>query len=108
MSSSTFCWSAFVACCDVVPFWSTTPTSSRNLEVMFTIESDVTDGRLTKEGNRRVVSRQLDFLEIGAGAEPIIAGHAPYLDCRALTDEEASVATRFLGAMNSSRKRWRL
>lgn len=66
--------------------------------VMFSIESDVTDGRLTREGNRRVVSKQIDFVEVGADGKPIGAGPAPYLDYRAPTPEELKAAQAVLNA----------
>jgi hypothetical protein len=65
---------------------------------MFSIESDVTDGRLTREGNRRVVSKQIDFVEVGADGTPVGAGAAPYLDYRAPTDEELEAAQAVLDA----------
>ena len=69
---------------------------SSELRVMFTVESDVTDGRLTREQNRRIVSRQLDFVEVGADGDPVVAGHAPYLDYRALAPEEVEATQALL------------
>jgi hypothetical protein len=66
--------------------------------VMFCVESDITDGRTTREGNRRVVSRQLDFIEVGADNKPVTAGPAPYLDYRSATEDELGPATTFLRA----------
>jgi hypothetical protein len=64
--------------------------------VLFSIESDVTDGRLTKEGNRRVISKRVDYVEVDADGEAVTAGAAPYLDYRPLEDSEAEVANEML------------
>ncbi len=57
--------------------------------VLFSIESDITNGRLTPESNRRVISRRVDYVEVGAEGRAVTAGPAPYLDYRPLRDEEA-------------------
>lgn len=64
--------------------------------VLFSIESDVTDGRLTKEGNRRVISKRVDYVEVDAEGKAVTAGAAPYLDYRPLLDTEATAATAVL------------
>jgi len=66
--------------------------------VMFSVESDITDGRTTREGNRRVVSRQLDFIEVGPESDAVVAGPAPYLDYRQPTEEELALAEPYLRA----------
>ena len=66
--------------------------------VMFSIESEVTDGHLTREGNRRVVSRQVDYVEVGQDGSAIGAGSAPYLDYRALRPDEMTAANAVLDA----------
>ena len=60
--------------------------------VMFSIESEITDGRLTREGNRRIVSRRIDYVELGEDGQPVLAGAAPYLDYRVATPAEAQSA----------------
>ena len=70
----------------------------REPRVMFAIESDVTDGRPTREGNRRVVSRQIDYVEVAENGIAIGAGVAPYLDYRAPTEEETKSAEALLSA----------
>jgi superfamily II DNA or RNA helicase len=70
--------------------------TSDGARVMFSVESDITDGRTTREGNRRVVSRQLDFIEVGADDKAVLAGAAPYLDYRQATEQEMTVAAPFL------------
>ena len=64
--------------------------------VLFSIESDISDGRLTREGNRHVISRRVDFVEVDAGGEAMTAGAAPYLDYRPLNDSEVKAAHEML------------
>jgi hypothetical protein len=52
------------------------------------IEHAIQDARITRYGSRRMVSRQLQFVEIDEQGQPRTAGHAPYLDYRSLTDDE--------------------
>ena len=51
------------------------------------VEHSICDARMDASGNRRVVSRQLQFVEI-CGDAVRSAGPAPYLDYRAATPEE--------------------
>ncbi len=69
---------------------------SSNPRVLFSIESDITDGRLTKEGSRRVISKRVDYVEVDAEGNAATAGAAPYLDYRPLTDDEHAAATAML------------
>ena len=64
--------------------------------VLFAVESDITDGRLTREGNRRVVSRQLDYIEVRQDGTAVTAGPAPYLDYRPAGPEEVASAEEHL------------
>ncbi|HMO53901.1 MAG TPA: helicase-related protein, partial [Tepidiformaceae bacterium] len=67
----------------------------RGARVLFSIESDVTDGRTTAEGNRRVISRRGEYVEDGGAA---LAGAAPYLDYRPPTDAESERAKELAAA----------
>jgi superfamily II DNA or RNA helicase len=67
-----------------------------NPRVLFSIESDVTDGRQTKEGNRRVISKRVDYVEVDADGKAVTAGAAPYLDYRPLEDTGAAAETAVL------------
>ena len=87
--------------------WSGTATSSsagavlvdptdhgEDIRALFYLEHSIQDARNTRSGERRVVSRQLQFVEIDATDQTRMAGYAPYLDYRPITDEErASVQT---------------
>jgi len=52
------------------------------------LEHAIQDARIDRAGNRRVVSKRLQFIEIDAQGKAINAGPAPYLDYRPLTTEE--------------------
>ncbi|MHB1167665.1 MAG: helicase-related protein [Longimicrobiales bacterium] len=57
------------------------------------LEHAIHDGRPVGDGARRVVSRQMQFVEMNASGEIRPAGHAPYLDYRPATEAElAAVA----------------
>jgi SNF2 family DNA or RNA helicase len=58
------------------------------VRALFYLEHTIQDGRTDKAGNRRVVSRQLQFVETDATGDNRNAGYAPYLDYRPATDEE--------------------
>ncbi len=66
--------------------------------VMFSIESDVTDGNLTPEGNRRVISKRIEYVEVDASGNAVTAGAAPYLDYRPLSAEERGSAEELLSS----------
>jgi hypothetical protein len=61
---------------------------SDDLRVLFYLEQSVVDGRTDAAGNRRVVSRQVHFVEVNREGVAHVAGYAPYLDYRALTADE--------------------
>jgi superfamily II DNA or RNA helicase len=56
--------------------------------VLFYLEHSIQDARTDRNGNRRVVSRQMQFVELGESGEARAAGYAPYLDYRPLADPE--------------------
>jgi len=61
------------------------------IRALFYIDHSVADARADSHGNRRVVSRQIQFVEIDEQGNSRNAGYAPYLDYRPLTDEERAV-----------------
>jgi superfamily II DNA or RNA helicase len=69
-----------------------------DLRVLFYLEHAIQDGRLDRSGNRRVISRQLHFVEIDAQGQAQQAGAAPYLDYRPLTEEERALVASALEA----------
>lgn len=64
----------------------------KSIRALFYLEHSIQDARLDKAGNRRVISKQLQFIEVDADRSTRSAGYAPYLDYRPTTaDESASV-----------------
>jgi SNF2 family DNA or RNA helicase len=59
--------------------------------VLFYLEHAIQDAGLTKTGDRRVVSKQLLFVEIDANGNARHLNYAPYLDYRPLAEGEPSV-----------------
>ncbi|MCC7078889.1 MAG: DUF3883 domain-containing protein [Acidimicrobiia bacterium] len=52
------------------------------------LEHSITDARTDAHGNRRVVSRRYQFVEVTQDGKTRDAGYAPFLDYRPPTDEE--------------------
>jgi len=52
------------------------------------LEHSIQDARLDRNGHRRIVSKQVQFVEVSASGVIQGAGYAPYLDYRSLTEEE--------------------
>ncbi len=59
--------------------------------VLFSIEHAIQDGSVTRAGERRIISKRVLYVELGADGEPRHLHYAPYLDYRPLVEEEASV-----------------
>jgi len=62
--------------------------SGEEVRALFYLEHTIQDGRTDKAGNRRVVSRQLLFVETDSTGCTRNAGYAPYLDYRPATPLE--------------------
>lgn len=56
--------------------------------LLFYVETSVSDGTTTSDGTKRVVSREVRFVEIDYDGNASDAGYAPYLDYRAPTPSE--------------------
>jgi hypothetical protein len=59
--------------------------------VLFQLEHSIQDAVLTRAGQRRVVSKQLLYVEMGESGETRSLHYAPYLDYRSLAPEEPTV-----------------
>lgn len=59
--------------------------------LLFYIENAIQDGTMLPSGSRRIVSKQLQFVELDKDNHARNAGYAPYLDYRSATVEESSV-----------------
>lgn len=66
--------------------------------VLFYLEHSIQDARIDRSGNRRVVSQQIQFVEVDSSGEVRNAGYAPYLDYRPLADGERGVSSEVLSA----------
>ncbi len=60
--------------------------------VLFYLEHSITDGRRDAAGNPRVISRRLQFVEVGRDGGIVNAGFAPYLDYTPMTEEQKAAA----------------
>ena len=61
---------------------------SDGLRVLVYLDHSIQDARTERSGQRRVVSRQLQFVEVDKGGSARAAGYAPYLDYRSLDASE--------------------
>jgi hypothetical protein len=59
--------------------------------VLFYLEHTIQDAGITRSGERRVVSRQMLYVEIGSAGNARHLHYAPYLDYRPLKDGDPSV-----------------
>jgi len=64
--------------------------------VLFYLEHNITDGRRDASGNPRVISRRLQFVEVGRDGGLVNAGYAPYLDYTPLSEEQKMIAKSML------------
>lgn len=65
--------------------------TSGNLEepaILFYVEHEIDDERISNDGKQQVVSKQLQFMYYTKSGKIIPAGYAPYLDCRPLSSNE--------------------
>ena len=63
---------------------------SNEVRVLFYLEHAIQDGRVGSDGNRHVVSRQMQFIEINKDKTVSTPGYAPYLDYRPIDKDERS------------------
>lgn len=64
------------------------PSDNTDIRILFYIEHSIQDGKTDKAGNRRLVSRQIDFVEINKDGVTSNAGYAPYLNYRPPDENE--------------------
>jgi SNF2 family DNA or RNA helicase len=60
----------------------------RDPRLLFYIEDAIQDGVVLPNGNKRIISKNVHFVELKEDGTAMNAGYAPYLDYRALTEEE--------------------
>jgi superfamily II DNA or RNA helicase len=61
--------------------------------VLFYLEHAIQDSTLVRDGERRVISKKLLYVELLASGEARYLSYAPYLDYRPLTSDEPQVDT---------------
>jgi len=64
--------------------------STEEVRVLFYLEHSIQDAQTDRAGNRRVVSRRMQFVEVDRIGNVRNAGYAPYLDYRPVADDERS------------------
>jgi hypothetical protein len=65
---------------------------------LFYVEHAIQDARVERNGQRRVVSRQMQFVEIDEAGAAKTSGYAPYLDYRPPTAEEQALLESVVSA----------
>lgn len=70
--------------------------AGEDMRFLFYLEHAIEDGRTDVNGNRRVVSRRMQFIETTEDGKAKNAGYAPYLDYRPLTADELSLIREWL------------
>ncbi len=65
---------------------------SDRLRTLVMLEHAIQDARTDHSGNRRIVSRRMQFVELGTDGGARSAGYAPYLDYRPPSGEELTIA----------------
>jgi SNF2 family DNA or RNA helicase len=66
--------------------------------LLFYIEDSVQDGVILPNGGKRIISKNIHFVEIKEDGTAIDAGYAPYLDYRATSSDEAAVVRKYLNS----------
>ncbi|EAX48524.1 helicase domain protein [Thermosinus carboxydivorans Nor1] len=69
---------------------------SDTVRALVYLEHAVQDGRTTKDGSRRIVSRQVQFVEISVDGSARAAGYAPYLDYRPAEGSEKELILQYI------------
>lgn len=60
----------------------------RDPRLLFYIEDAIQDGVVLPNGNKRIISKNVHFVELKEDGTAMNAGYAPYLDYRAASEEE--------------------
>jgi len=59
-----------------------------DVRALFYLQNAIHDARIPKSGEKRIVSRRMQFVEIDSEGNAYSAGYAPYLDYEPITDED--------------------
>jgi SNF2 family DNA or RNA helicase len=69
--------------------------AGQEVRALLYLEHSIQDGRIDRAGNRRIVSKRLQFALIGGDGEVRNGGYAPYLDYRPLTEAESDALATY-------------
>ncbi|MBI3978726.1 MAG: DUF3883 domain-containing protein [Chloroflexi bacterium] len=72
--------------------------AGEEVHVLYCLQHAIQDARVNRDGSRRIVSRQMQFVQIDATGAVRTAGMAPYLDYRPLADGEHDLIAPLLDA----------
>lgn len=70
---------------------------STDARLLFYIEDAIQDGITNKDGSRRIISKNIHFVELREDGTASNAGYAPYLDYRAVDEEEYAAVREWMG-----------
>lgn len=68
--------------------------TSEKIKALVFLEHSVQDSHINRDGQRRIVSKRLQFVELDSDGDAKPAGYAPYLDYRPLTSEEQGIRSK--------------
>ena len=68
----------------------------REPRLLFYIEDAIQDGVVLPNGNKRVISKNIHFVELKEDGTAVNAGYAPYLDYRAANENEYAAIRDFI------------
>lgn len=68
----------------------------RDPRLLFYIEDAIQDGVVLPNGNKRIISKNVHFVELKEDGTAKNAGYAPYLDYRAATEDETKAIMDFV------------
>lgn len=63
------------------------------------MEHAIHDGRRNRDGSQRLISQELQFVDISPSGDARHAGYAPYLDYRPLREDEKVALSKVIGEM---------
>lgn len=64
--------------------------------ILFYIENSIRDGVILPNGNQRIISKNVHFVEIKDDGSAVTAGYAPYLDYCAATEDEIPIIDAYI------------
>ncbi|MCZ2207311.1 helicase-related protein [Cylindrospermopsis raciborskii] len=73
---------------------------NEEIRALVYLEHEIQDARLNKDGTRRVVSKQMQYVEIDAKGTTKCTGYAPYLDYRPLEEGERILLEPILNTLD--------